>query len=199
MKIKVSIYKIYIRLGLTPYNRKSKIIMASICKGLFPDSSVGKESTRNAGKLGSIPGLGRSPGEGKGYPLQNSGLENSMDCVVHGVVKSWTGLNDFHFQFQMDVGMVRLVWQLQRDACLFTLSFLIMWLLILKFISWSKLTAKALAIMSASQYQERGIQEGQRAFFPAKSAPRAIFQEILYQFPLTSHWLELSNIPSSYK
>ena len=158
-----------------------------------------KESTHNAGKLGSIPGLGRSPGEGKGYPLQYSGLENSMDCVVHGVVKSWTGLNDFHFQFQMDVGMVRLVWQLQRDACLFTLSFLIMWLLILKFISWSKLTAKALAIMSAFQYQERGIQEGQRALFPAKSAPRAIFQEILCQLPLISHWLELSNIPSSYK
>ena len=44
----------------------------------------------NAGDLGLIPGLGRSPGEGKGYPLQYSGLENSMDCRVHGVVKSWT-------------------------------------------------------------------------------------------------------------
>jgi len=44
----------------------------------FPGSSVGKESTYNAGDLGSIPGLGRSPGEGKGYPLQYSGLENSM-------------------------------------------------------------------------------------------------------------------------
>jgi len=48
----------------------------------FPDSSVGKESTYNEGDLGSIPGLGRSPGEGKGYPLQYSGLENSMDCIV---------------------------------------------------------------------------------------------------------------------
>ena len=54
----------------------------------FPDSSVGKEFTCNAGDLGSIPGLGRSPGEGKGYPLQYSGLENSKDCIVRGVAKS---------------------------------------------------------------------------------------------------------------
>ena len=54
----------------------------------FPCGSAGKESTCNAGDLGSIPGLGRSPGEGKGYPFQYSGLENSMDCiVVHGVAK----------------------------------------------------------------------------------------------------------------
>ena len=56
----------------------------------FPDSSAGKESTCNAGEPGSIPGLGRSAGEGKGYPLQYSGLENSMDSIVHGVAKSWT-------------------------------------------------------------------------------------------------------------
>ena len=62
----------------------------------FPDSSTGKESACNAGDLGSIPGLGRSPGEGKGYPLQYSGLENSMDCIVSGVAKSRTRLNDFH-------------------------------------------------------------------------------------------------------
>ena len=49
------------------------------------------------GDLGSIPRLGRSPGEGKGYPFQYSGLENSMDYIVHGVPKSWTRLNDFHF------------------------------------------------------------------------------------------------------
>ena len=49
-----------------------------------------KESACNVGDLGSIPRLGRSPGEGKGYPLQYSGLENSMDCIVHGVAKSWT-------------------------------------------------------------------------------------------------------------
>ena len=53
-------------------------------------SSAGKESTYNAGDLGLIPGLGRCPEEGKGYPLQYSGLENSMDCLVHGVAKSRT-------------------------------------------------------------------------------------------------------------
>ena len=47
--------------------------------------------------LGSIPGLGRSPGEGKGYSLQYSGLELSMDCIVHGVTKSQTQLKEFHF------------------------------------------------------------------------------------------------------
>ena len=50
-----------------------------------------------AGDLGSIPGLGRSPGEGKGYPLQDSGLENSTDCIVHGVSNSRTRLSNFHF------------------------------------------------------------------------------------------------------
>ena len=49
-----------------------------------------KESTHNVGDLGSIPGLGRSPGEWKGYPLQYSGLDNSMDCIVHEVAKSQT-------------------------------------------------------------------------------------------------------------
>ena len=62
----------------------------------FPDSSAGKESACNAGVLGSIPGLGRSPGEGNRYPLQYSGLENSMDCIVHGVAKSRIQLSDFH-------------------------------------------------------------------------------------------------------
>ena len=57
------------------------------------------ESTCSAGDLGSIPGLGRSPGEGKGYPLQYSGLENSMDCVVHWVTQSQTQLSDFHLNF----------------------------------------------------------------------------------------------------
>ena len=63
----------------------------------FPCGSAGKESICNAGDLSSIPGLGRSPGEGKGYPLQYSGLENSMDCIVHGVTKSRTWLSNFHF------------------------------------------------------------------------------------------------------
>ena len=65
----------------------------------FPCGSAGKESACNTGDLGLIPGLGRSPGEGKGYPLQYSGLENSMDSIVHGAVKSWTWLGDFHFTF----------------------------------------------------------------------------------------------------
>ena len=60
------------------------------CSLHFPCGSAGKESVCNAGDLGSIPGLGRSPGEGKGYPLQYSGLENFMNCIVHGVVKSQT-------------------------------------------------------------------------------------------------------------
>ena len=67
----------------------------------FSFGSVGKESTCNAGDLGSIPGLGRSSGEGKGSPFQYSGLENSMDCTVHGVAKSQTWLSDFHFHFTM--------------------------------------------------------------------------------------------------
>jgi len=54
----------------------------------FPCGSAGKESACNARDLGLIPGLGRSPGEGKGYPLQYSGLENSMDCIIHKVTKS---------------------------------------------------------------------------------------------------------------
>ena len=55
--------------------------------------------------LGSIPGLGRSPGKGKGYPLQYSGLENSKNSTVHGVAKSQTGLNDFHFRYLIDSGI----------------------------------------------------------------------------------------------
>ena len=54
----------------------------------IPCGSAGKESACNAGDLGSVPGLGRSPGEGKGYPLQYSGLKNSMDCIVHGITKT---------------------------------------------------------------------------------------------------------------
>ena len=56
----------------------------------FPFGSAGKESACNAGDLGLIPGFGKSPGEGKGYPLQYSGLKHSMDCIVHGVAKSPT-------------------------------------------------------------------------------------------------------------
>ena len=56
-----------------------------------------KESFCDMGDLGSIPGLGRSPGEGNSYPLQYCGLENSMDCIAHRVAKSQTQLSDFYF------------------------------------------------------------------------------------------------------
>ena len=70
-------------------------------------AQAGKESTCNAGDLGSIPGLGRSPEEGKGYPLQYSGLENSMDCVVHGVTKSWIRLNNLDKHHSYYFGLPR--------------------------------------------------------------------------------------------
>jgi len=60
----------------------------------FPDISAGKEFMCNAEDPGLIPGSGRSHGEGIGYPLQYSGLENSMHCTVHGVTKSQTRLSD---------------------------------------------------------------------------------------------------------
>ena len=64
----------------------------------FPGGLTGKESTHNAGDWDLIPGLGRFLGEGNSYPLQYSGLENSMDCIVHGVAKSRTQLINSHFQ-----------------------------------------------------------------------------------------------------
>ena len=64
---------------------KSVSVFVYLC---FPDGSLGKESACNEGDLGSIPELGRSPGEGKSYPLQYSDLENSTDCIVHGVAES---------------------------------------------------------------------------------------------------------------
>ena len=70
----------------------------------FPCGSAGKESACSAGDLGSIPGLGRSPVERKSYPLQYSGLENFMDCIVHGVTKGRTRLSNFHFHFHYHFG-----------------------------------------------------------------------------------------------
>ena len=69
------------------------------CHLLYLSCSAGKESACNAGDPRPIPGLGRSPGEGKGYSLEYPGLENSMDCIVHGVTKNQTWLSDFHFTF----------------------------------------------------------------------------------------------------
>ena len=71
----------------------------------FPCDSAGKESAYNVEDLGLIPGLGRSPGEGKGYPLQYSGLENSMDCIVNGVAKNQTRLSNFHFTLLLTIHM----------------------------------------------------------------------------------------------
>ena len=67
----------------------------------FPCGSAGKESTWNADDLGSLSGLERSPGEGKGYLLQYYGLENSMDCIAYGVAKSRTQISDFHFASEL--------------------------------------------------------------------------------------------------
>ena len=72
--------------------------MCSIAHTVFPSASYHKESACNAGDLGLIPGLGRSPGDGNGNPLQCSCLENSMDrggcwATVHEIAKSWTRLS----------------------------------------------------------------------------------------------------------
>ena len=74
-----------------------KIKWSSFCDLNFkvPGGSDSKESACNAEDLDSIPGLERSPGEGNGYPLQYSGLENSTDCTAHGVAESQTRLSNF--------------------------------------------------------------------------------------------------------
>ena len=74
----------------------------------FPCGSAGKESTCNVGDLGLIPGFGRSPGEGKSHPLQYSSLENSLDCIVHGITKSWTRLCGTHFHFTFPINSINL-------------------------------------------------------------------------------------------
>ena len=79
----------------------------------FPCGSAGKEPTCNAGDLGSTRGLGRSPGEVKGYLLHYSGLENSMDCIVHGVTKSWTQLSNFHLLTCLSAYLMLLIFLLE--------------------------------------------------------------------------------------
>ena len=69
----------------------------SLWHEVFSGGSAGKEFACNEEDLGSVPGLGRSPGGENDYPLQYSGMENSMDCIVHGVANSRTQLSDFHF------------------------------------------------------------------------------------------------------
>ena len=86
----------------------------------FAGGSVGKESTCNVGDPSSIPGLGRSPGKGKGYPLPYSSLENSMDrgawwATVHGVTKSQTSLNDLHVHFSLFYGRKEILRKFQAQ------------------------------------------------------------------------------------
>ena len=78
-------------------------VCVCVCIKGFPGGSVGKESTCNAGDLGSIPGLGSSWGKENGSPLQDSGLENSIDCIVHVVEKSQTWLTDLHFHMYIHI------------------------------------------------------------------------------------------------
>ena len=84
----------------------SPIFLGLLC------GSAGKESACNEGDLGSTPGFGRSPGEGKGCPLQYSCLQNSMDHIGYGITKSWTRLKDFSLHFQEISPESRLDWSL---------------------------------------------------------------------------------------
>ena len=93
-----------------------KYILSSSLEEGFPHSSVGKEFPCNAGDLGLIPGLGRSPGERKGCPLQYSGLENSMDCIGQGVTKSRTRLSNFHFSLE-EYGFI-MTWRVELEFSL---------------------------------------------------------------------------------
>ena len=89
--------------------------------GIYKVATTGtflcKESTCNAGDLVSIPGLARPPGEEKGSLPQYSGLENSMDCIVHRVAKSQTRLTNFHFNFSTGTCVKQLWWQRQEGRC----------------------------------------------------------------------------------
>ena len=69
----------------------------------FPCGTAGKESACNVGDLSLITGLGRSPGEGKGYPLQYSGLENSMDCIIHGGHKESDRTEQFSLSLSREI------------------------------------------------------------------------------------------------
>ena len=74
------------------YSRFSLYLrLCILSKRGFASGSDGKESACNVGNLGSLPGLGRSPGEGNGNPLQYSGRESPMDCIVHGVAEGRRG------------------------------------------------------------------------------------------------------------
>ena len=86
----MSVFTVWIEVKVLWVHTNVKILQTLSFKWDFPGGSEGKASACNVGDPGSLPGLGRSPGEGKSYPFQYSDLENSMHCVVHGVAKSQT-------------------------------------------------------------------------------------------------------------
>ena len=101
-----------------------KLLRQHILLWGFPHSSVGKESACNAADLSLIPKLGRSPGKGKGYLLQYSGLETSIDYTVYGVAKRRTQLSDFHFHFHDPITIYLVVLGLFSVGLLLLLCFL---------------------------------------------------------------------------
>jgi len=114
----------------------------------FPGRSAGKESACNAGDLSSIPGSGKTPGEGKGYPLQYSCLENFMDrglwqATVHGVAKSRTWLSDFHFTFFKLLSLAKFV----------TDQYIIQGHQLLKITTWNKSLGQFDSVQSLSRVQ----------------------------------------------
>ena len=84
----------------------------------FPSGSSGNKSTCNARDLSSFPGLEKFPGKGNSYQLQYFGLEKSMDCIVHGVTKSWTWLSNFHLSYN-----ITLVSGVQHNDSIFFINF----------------------------------------------------------------------------
>ena len=103
-------------LNLELYHRATITLYENKTENLPPTSEV-KASARNVGDLGSIPGLGRFPGDGNGNPLQYSCLENPMGggawwTTVHGVAKSWTQLSDFT---SLVIVLVKFVFQIQKS------------------------------------------------------------------------------------
>ena len=154
----------------------------------FLNGSAGKESACNAEDLAAIPGLGRSSGEGNGYPLQYSGLENSTNSIVHGVSKSRTWLSDFHFT-SLDKCKATLgtaIWQRQLVACqespfLFFLKHNLDFLIGYS-ITWSKVSVS----QTSSQPRVR-VMWGEVTILPG--APRKSHEEDRLSMLAPSCWL----------
>ena len=90
-----------LRFCSTPGDSRGKPFGSPLAHQGFPGGSAGKEFTCNAADLDPIRVLGRSPGEGKGYPFQHSGLENSMDCIVHRVARAGHDWATFTLAYQL--------------------------------------------------------------------------------------------------